>query len=433
MITTVARVRGTVSVCFVALAAILVCCLALAWPANAATVKVGNGGKLLPAGFLSVKGAQIVDSHGHNVRIASVGWSGSNDVDSAPIGIWGVNYKVTMDGMVEDGFNCFRMSWVDAGLHSTKVCDPRSVNYTENPELRGLTQMQVLDKIIAYAGQIGLKVILDHHTDEGIYPGTDQQRNGLWYDVGPGTDGTDGAKHTGTVTDAQFVADWVEIAKRYAGNSTVVGFDLDNEPFVTSTNGLNWGKGGTGDICAAYTRTGIAIQQVDPGALIICEGPMDDYNHGSLLYGRYDLSHVVTSPVVLHVPHKVVYSVHEYPNEVADRVPDSGPGYIKVMNAQWGYLVRDNIAPVWIGEMGASVTPTDTDGNAWAATLIPYVNGKDGDQGGPTFKPGRQPISTDWWFWGTFNVGDGWGTLSTWKPTVFVPRQQAITNQLLFR
>ena len=36
-------------------------------------------------------------------------------------------------------------------------------NYTD---LKGLNSLQVLDKIIAYAGQVGLKVILDDHRSE---------------------------------------------------------------------------------------------------------------------------------------------------------------------------------------------------------------------------------------------------------------------------
>jgi hypothetical protein len=184
-----------------------------------------------------------------------------------------------------------------------------------------------------------------------------------------------------------------------------------------------------------YMNVGNAIEAADPGVLIICEGPMDDFNRGSLLDGRYDLSHVGAKPVVLKVKHKVVYSVHEYPNEVADRLPDSGPDYVKVMNAQWGYLETNNIAPVWIGEMGAPLTDSDTDGKAWIATLLPYINGQDASLGGPVFNSGEQPISTDWWFWGTYNTNSWWsdGTLLQWNPSAFNSVQQPVTNQLLWR
>lgn len=54
--------------------------------------------------------------------------------------------------------------------------------------------MQVMDKLVECAGTLGLRVIFDHHTNDG---GGGQQPNGLWFDKGPGTDGTDGAGHVG--------------------------------------------------------------------------------------------------------------------------------------------------------------------------------------------------------------------------------------------
>ncbi len=90
--------------------------------------------------------------------------------------------------------------------------------------------------------------------------------------MGPGSDGTDGSGTTGTVTAAKFQQDTVTLAKTFAGNATVIGFDLDNEPTAGS---INWGQGGATDIQAMYTTVGNAIQAVDPGALIIAEGPQE--------------------------------------------------------------------------------------------------------------------------------------------------------------
>jgi aryl-phospho-beta-D-glucosidase BglC (GH1 family) len=388
----------------------------------------------LPAGYLSTRGNQIVGADGKSVRIASVGWWGENDKDGAPLGFDKVNYKYTLDSIVKDGFNCIRLSWTNGSLHSSNPC--KDIDSTLNPDLAGLTNMQVIDKMIQYAGTIGLKIVLDHHTDEGMEPHTDTQRNGLWYDVGPGTDGTDGDGAKGTVTAQSFVDDWVTVAKKYADNTTVIGFDLDNEPCWNQSNNLNWAGGGPTDIRAMFTNVGNALQAIDPGKLIICEGPgciFSDRN--SPVYSMMDLTNVEKYPVVLNTPNKVVYSVHEYPMEVNPAFrPDSGAGYIARMNEDWGYLLTKNIAPVWIGEMGAPVSSdSDTDGRAWIATLLDYINGKDGSQGGPTFRKGAQPVGTDWWYWGSDEAGSGWGTLSTWSPAVFVPYTQKITNQLLYK
>jgi endoglucanase/chitinase len=335
--------------------------------------------------------------------------------------------------MVQDGFNCIRYDWCNTNLHTSEVANG-SIDYTQNSDLVGLTTMQIQDKIIAYAGQIGLKVILCHHNDEGLNGG-DQQRNGLWYDLGPGTDGTDGAGDTGTVTAQGFQDDWVAMAQRYAGNSTVIGCDLDNEPHnMYGGNDLNWGKGDPSDIWAMFTNVGNAIEAVDPGILVICEGAMDVTDKNSIIWWMMDLTHVATKPVVLNIPNKVVYSVHEYPTEVDGISNDTGAAYIARMNEDWGYIVTRNIAPVWVGEMGEALTSTDTDGLAWFATIAPYLNGQDGKYGGPTFHGNQQPISTSWWFWGTFNDSDPWsnGTLLQWNPTQFNPANTVATNQLLW-
>ena len=40
--------------------------------------------------------------------------------------------------------------------------------------------MQIMDKIVAYAGEIGLRIILDHHRNDS---GPGASPNGLWYDA----------------------------------------------------------------------------------------------------------------------------------------------------------------------------------------------------------------------------------------------------------
>jgi endoglucanase len=338
-------------------------------------------GKMLPSGYLSARGSQIVDRHGVPVRIACVGGFGTDIVEG------GLDYPppypsvgAAIAEVKKKGFNCIRVDFNDKNV--------------TNPALMGQ-----FDQLIAACSANGVKVIFDHHNDEATaadWGNAAQQTNGLWYDEGLGSDGTDGAGDKGTITNAQFQQDWVTMAKHWAGNSTVIGFDLDNEPHIgygTPFNGENWGGGGPGDIRAMYENVGNAIQAVDPGALIICEGLMDVTDKSSNIWWTMDLTHVATQPVVLRIPHKVVYSVHEYPNM---RNGGGGPKYIARMNEDWGYLIKQNIAPVWIGEMGASMQ-TSSD-KAWGITLLNYMNGF--APGGPRFSKDQQPISGDWWRWG---------------------------------
>jgi hypothetical protein len=154
-----------------------------------------------------------------------------------------------------------------------------------------------------------------------------------------------------------------------------------------------------------YTNVGNAIQRVNPGALIICEGLMDITDKSSNIWWTMELAHVATKPVVLHIRNKVVYSPHEYANM---RNGGGGDLYIKRLNECWGYMVEGHIAPIWIGEMGATLSPDDKPTIAWANTILPYINGQDGAMGGPTFTGSEQPISADIWRWGCQpGTGDG--------------------------
>ena len=95
-----------------------------------------------------------------------------------------------------------------------------------NQALVGQTALQDLDTIIAYAGSIGLRVILDNHRSEA---GNSNEANGLWY--------------TSAYPQANWIADWKTMATRYSastftfnGNPTVIGMDLRNEPHLIA----NW-------------------------------------------------------------------------------------------------------------------------------------------------------------------------------------------------
>ncbi|HBK07953.1 MAG TPA: hypothetical protein DDZ81_19210 [Acetobacteraceae bacterium] len=149
---------------------------------------------LLPSGYFSTSGNQVVDANGDPVRIASVGLhdhSTSTDI-------------ATMESIVAARFNTIRVSWDDATLPSD------------------LTYIQQLSSV---AAQAGLKIIIDHHFDATPSSANGfgaQQANGLWYDSGPGSNGSDGFGNTlgGTVTQAIFLNDWTKVAATYPSSST---------------------------------------------------------------------------------------------------------------------------------------------------------------------------------------------------------------------
>lgn len=402
-----------------------------------------SSGELLPKGYLHTFGSQIVDPNDRPVRIASVGWPGDDGTGFAPRGLYAVNYKETMRGMVADGFNTIRIPWCDVLLTQNPQPYPGQIDYTLNPDLAGLTGIQVIDKIVHYADEIGLRIIFDHHTNEGGAGGNGgQQPNGVWFDKGPGTNDTDGGGNPGTITAEQFTLDTVALVKRYKNDPAVIGYDLDNEPLSYPGTELTWGTGGPDDIWQMYTTVGNAILQINPHLLIICEGPQTAINVGALGNGlagmapEGDLSAVggegvPAKPVILNRAKQVVYSVHEYGPEVYDFGANDQPStYVPHMNQVWGYLYTRNIAPVWIGEMGSDLANATE--QLWAQTIVDYMNGKYAAQGGPAFRDCQQPVGGDWWLWGYFPGELPNGTLeSDW--TTPKPDQKAITDQMLFR
>jgi endoglucanase len=346
-----------------------------------ASVSAFAAGDPLPAGYLSVSGNQIVAGSGANVRLACIGYN-------EPTG----NYASDMSIIRAQGFNCARYPYYDVGLNLT-----------------------TMDQIVTAATSNNIRVIFDHHGNEATTSCLGQQSNGMWYDKNGSTqtnsNGTDGCGATGTITYAQFKANWVTIATRYAGNSTVIGLDLHNEPSVVSGQtvaNLTWGAStnpGT-DIQAMCQDVGNAIHAANAGVLVICEGLINYTNNMAnggvnTVHGLTDLSAAQAHPVT--IPNKVVYSVHDYPQSISSITPSSGATRIAAMNATWGYLVTNNIAPVWLGEMGASLDNSNgalTEEQAWASMITNYVNGLSGGSGGPVFGGTQQPIGTDWWTFG---------------------------------
>lgn len=98
-----------------------------------------------------------------------------------------------------------------------------------------------MDKVVAYAGQIGLHVLIDRHR-----PDASGQSN-LWY--------------TAAVPEPVWIANLKTLANRYKGNPAVMGFDLHNEPHGP---GICWGCGNTWRLAAE--RAGNAVLSVNPNS-----------------------------------------------------------------------------------------------------------------------------------------------------------------------
>lgn len=360
------------------------------------------------AGYWHTSGNHIVDADGRPVRIAAVNWFGMENKFFVPAGLEKQKLDYIVARIAQLGFNAIRLPFSNEMVeHNPVVVD----HIDANPDLKGLHALDIMDRIIASAGEHGLRVILD---DGRSSAGTQPQGNGLWY--------------TRAYPESAWIADWQALVTRYNGNPTVVGVDLRNEPHTGPpgpwsvraylTQGSTWGPyrgvdDPSRDWRLAAERGGDAVLSINPHLLIFVEGVqlypdktqpdgIDSYWWGGIL------TPVQKYPVSLSVSHQLVYSPHEYG---PFKYPMSffGPNMtyrsmVSVWDKHWGFL--DRVAskvetPIFVGEFGtcgnANSCVTDTKPGSqglWFSFWMRYLQ--------------RHP-EIGWGFWainGTSHKGD---------------------------
>lgn len=340
------------------------------------------------AGYLHTQGATIVDSTGKVVRLTGLSWFGLETSNFAPHGLWARSMGSMLDQIAALGFNMIRVPFSNQMFDTGSV--PNGVDAAKNPDLVGKSALEILDALVAGAKARGLRIVLDRHRPDA------NAQSPLWY--------------TGSVTEQRWIDDWKMLATRYKNEPTVIGADLHNEPHGSAT----WGDGNAAtDWRLAAERAGSAIQAIQPDWLIIVEGI--EQVSGSFYWWGGNLKNAGSAPVRLPVANRVVYSPHDYPASVHAQSWFSDPGYpanlTQVWDDNWGYLVKNGIAPVWIGEFGTK-NQTASD-QQWLRSLVTYtqtrgvsfsfwcLNPNSGDTGGI--------------------LQDDWNTVNTDKMTVLTP------------
>ncbi len=266
---------------------------------------------------LHADGGKIVDANGHQVVLSGVNWFGLETETFAPHGLWSRNWGQMLDQMHDSGFNTIRLPYsnqlFDAGSK------PNGIDYGKNPDLKGLTGPQIMDKIVNGATSRGMMVLLDQHRPDAY------AQSNLWY--------------TEKVSEQRWISDWVSLAKHYRDNPLVIGADLHNEPHGQAT----WGDGNAAtDWQLAAQRAGNAVLKANPNWLIVVEG-VENYNNNGYWWGG-NLQGAKAHPVKLSDQSKLVYSAHDYSPKVFEQNWFTDPTFPKNMPAlwdkQWGYLVK---------------------------------------------------------------------------------------------
>ncbi len=333
---------------------------------------------LPPPGWYSTSGNQIVDSTGETVRLKGINWFGMEGYLGVPDGLYTRNWQDMMEQMKELGFDTIRLPFSLQNIQPGAM--PNNIVYSLNPDLAGLSNLQVLDKIVDYAGDLGMKIILDcHRSSSGAGP----NENGLWYDQ--------------NFSEAQWISSWKSLVQRYVDDSTVIGVDLQNEP-----HGASWT-----DWSAAAERAGNAIHEVNPNLLIVVEG-VGNYQ-GDYYWWGGQLEGVRDDPVVLQQANKLVYSPHDYPNSIYPNTWFEGPNFKEnlpnVFREHWGFIYEEGIAPIFLGEFGTKLL--DSRDIAWLDELTQYLNGDFNTDGVLDIAAGQEGMSFAYWSWNPNSTDTG--------------------------
>lgn len=343
------------------------------------------------AGFWHTSGTQILDADNRPVRIASVTWYGMESSYWVPAGLDYQPFSVIMDEIKGLGFNSIRLPFSNELVESDPIITER---VRANPWFQGVHALQVLDAIVGYAQKIGLKIILDDHRSRASRPHyVNLLDEPLWY--------------TRRYPQSSWIRDWTFLTRRYLHDDAVIGFDLRNEPHTDGpgpwtihaylNQGATWGPYNGVDNPAtdwrlAAERAGNAILAINPHLLMFVEGvqlyPEADHPNGvaSYWWGSI-LAPVQRYPILLRVPHQLVYSPHDWGPWKWNMWWFKGMTY-ESMQAVWlqhWSFILDNpqgpySAPIWIGEFGTCTNnpkciDSQEQGNQaqWFHLLLRYI------------------------------------------------------------
>lgn len=331
------------------------------------TVSLSGSGvsSVTPLARLAVSGVKIINSVTNaQVRLKSVNWFGMESTNYIPHGTWtgARKWKDIIDQIASMGFNCIRFPFSGDTTSTGRTPPSTAIDADLNPDLVGLSSLAILDLYINYCTQKGIYVVLDHHRRSA-------------------GDGADGSPVDSSYTMSNWKASWAVMANRYGSNTTVIGADVHNEP-----HDLTW------SVWAGYVEEcANSIHAIAPNWLIFVEG-VGTNSDGTTTWWGGALKDVATRPIVLTRTGQVVYSPHEYGQSVGSQSwlsTDSSQvsGYPAnldaVWDANWGFIHKNGIAPIWIGEFGGkfgvdgsgnATQPNGTYEKQWLARLISYLN-----------------------------------------------------------
>ena len=319
---------------------------------------------------LRTKGRNIVDQDGRRFKLSSINWYGASDELFVPGGLEVQHRSVIAQSIKRLGFNSVRLPYADELVTQNPIIDSRLLK--ANPDLIGRRALDILDAVTATLTEEGIAVVVNNHITRATWCcGANP------CDAGWANDHLMGICKV-QQTEDEWIRNWETVMARYANNSLVIGADLRNE-----VRGL-WGTMPWSRWASAAERCGNRLLKMNSNWIIVVEGTES----------ANDLRGARARPVKLDVAHRLVYSAHVYAwsgwGSWGGRFSKRTYGSFRdSMRNHWGYLLDEDTAPVWVGEVGASDSPTVGDANYWK-NLLRYLKEVDADFGYWALNP-RKP------------------------------------------
>jgi endoglucanase len=270
--------------------------------------------------------------------------------DNAFHGLWSVSYTSILDAIQKAGYNLIRIPLNLEFMEKPDETPTATINFSANPDLEGKSAGQLLDIILSAMAQRGMLALPDVHRTRK-------------------SDGIDPLPINANRSVERLTNAWLTFLERFKAHKNIIGCDLVNEPHGPTT----WAQ------WAGWAETvGNAILAKHPDKLIFVAGI--EKREKPSQFGAYwgsVLDSVKERPVKLNVPERLVYSPHYYGpsvfrmgyhSDIAGNVP-------KVMEQDFGYICREGLGCVFLGEIGGRAVGDD---EVFHEAATKYIEGNPG-------------------------------------------------------
>lgn len=284
--------------------------------------------------------------------LKGVNWFGFETETFCPHGLWRNSMDYLLNFLKKEKFNAVRVPIsVEAALNLDKR-RPTGIDFSKNPDLQGKTSGEVLDIFVKKCRKRGILVMPSMHRMDS-------------------TDGIPELWYSEKYPETRIIEAWKHIVSRYKNDPTLFAIDLKNEPHGPAS----WGDGNIKtDWAMASERIGNAMLRINPKLLIFVEG-ISKTKKGETSWWGGVVDKIQERPVRLAVKNKLVYSPHVYGPDVfmidAFKQPTFPRNLPRIWDAEWGYIRKQKLAPIIIGEWGGR-NEANTNDRVWHDTIKTY-------------------------------------------------------------